>query len=489
MLSTSKQSIVDLTEMKKHIINIFKECVKSVLPRNIIKNTLKFDSKTLYVNNNTFYVPRNVYIVGFGKAVLDMALEVEKILNGSVKEAIVSVPCGTKQDINSSKIRVLEAAKNNIPDQRAVENTNYIKNVISNLTDDDVLIVLISGGGSALLCSPTVPLSDKIFTINLLSSHGASIEQLNSVRKALSHVKGGKLINLVTNSTVISLILSDIVGDPLSAIASGPTVPNSDSNNLPMEIIKHFHLHDKIPSTVLRALEENKYLNNTEFRRVYNYIIGNNAIALHRGVQYTEHYYTPILLTKSLQGNVIQVSEFYSNLILFICKLYVNSEDVNNSLKKELTTSMYNIDNEIDLDFLTKKVVEASSNKRDLCILSGGEPTVTVQGCGLGGRNQELALRISISIDKDYDLLKLFDVMFFSGGTDGIDGPTDACGAFGYPGLVKLAHSKNLDPTLFIKNNDSYGFYSLFNNGEDLLKIGHTGTNVMDIHILTIKLK
>lgn len=488
MLSTFKSSIPSM-EMKKYIISIFKECIKSVLPGNIIKNTLKFDSKTLHVNEDTFYVPKNVYVVGFGKAVLDMALEVERILNGSMKEAIISVPCCSKQNINNSKIRILEAAKNNIPDQRAVENTTLIKSVVSSLTDDDILIVLISGGGSALLCSPTVPLSDKIFTINLLSSHGASIEELNSVRKALSYVKGGKLINLIKNSTVIALILSDIVGDPLSAIASGPTVPNSDPNYLPMAIIKKFNLNNKIPSTVLCALEENKCLNNTEFKRVYNYIIGNNAIALHRGVKYTEQYYMPVLLTKSLQGDVIQVSTFYSNLILFVCKLYVNSEDARKLLKNELTTSLSNNDSKIDIDFLIRKVVEASSSKRDLCILCGGEPTVTVQGCGLGGRNQELALRVSVNLNKDYNILKQFDIMFFSGGTDGIDGPTDACGAFGYPGLVQLAHSQELDPLLFIKNSNSYGFYSQFNNGDDLLKIGHTGTNVMDIHILTIKLK
>lgn len=480
---------IKATKMKKYIINIFKECVISVLPRNIIRNALRFDSKTLHLKDAKFYVSQNVYVIGFGKAVLDMALEIEKILNGSMKKAIVSVPFGTQHNLKNSRVCVMEAAKNNIPDQYAVDNTNCIKSIIANLKDDDVLIVLISGGGSALLCSPIVPLSDKILTTNLLSSHGASIEQLNSVRKALSNVKGGKLIDLVKNSTVISLILSDIVGDPLSAIASGPTVPNYDSKDLPMEIIKHFNLQDKIPSTVLKALEENKSLNSTEVKRVHNYIIGNNTVALQTGVECTKNDYTSILLTKSLQGNVTLVSTFYSNFILFVCNLYINCTNIDETLKNELKSNIRDIDKKIDIDLLMSKVIEASSNKQGLCILSGGEPTVKVQGCGLGGRNQELALRTSVNIEKHYDCLEQFDIMFFSGGTDGIDGPTDACGAFGYPGLVETARAQGLDPSCFIKNNDSYRFYSSFNNGNDLLKIGHTGTNVMDIHVLIIKLK
>lgn len=475
--------------MKKYMINIFKECVRSVLPRNIIRNTLTFDSKTLCLKDTKFHVPENVYVVGFGKAVLDMALEIEKILNGSMKKAIVSVPFGTRYDTENSTVCVMEAAKNNIPDQYAVDNTNCIKSVIENLKDDDVLIILISGGGSALLCSPTVPLSDKILTTNLLSSRGASIEQLNSVRKALSNVKGGKLIDSAKNSTVISLVLSDIVGDPLSAIASGPTVPNYDSKDLPVEIIKYFDLLDKIPSTVLNALKENKPFNGTEVKNVHNYIIGNNAVALKTGVECIKHDYTPILLTKSLQGNVTLVSTFYSNLILFICNLYINCTNINEKLKNELILNIGSIDKEINIDLLTSKVIEASSNKRGLCVLSGGEPTVRVQGNGLGGRNQELALRTSVNLERHYDCLEQFDIMFFSGGTDGIDGPTDACGAFGYPELVKTAQSQGLNPSWFIENNDSYRFYSSFNNGEDLLKIGHTGTNVMDIHVLMIKLK
>lgn len=476
--------------MKKYIENIFKECVRSVLPRSIIKNSLKFNSNTLYVKDNAYRIPNeNVYIVGFGKAVLDMALEVEKVLNGSLKKAIVSIPFGSTQqhDLNSSKVCAMEAAQNNIPDQHAVENTDCIKQTLANLKDNDVLIVLISGGGSALLCSPIVPLCDKIRTTNLLASHGASIEQLNSVRKALSNVKGGRLLKSVKTSTIISLILSDVIGDPLSAIASGPTVPNNDPNDLPMEIVKRLNLQDKLPATVLNALANNKSY--TEFNTVHNYVIGNNAVALQKGIECTRNDYTSILLTKSLQGNVASVSSFYSHLILYVCKLYTNSTCIDETLKNKLASSIRDVDWEIDIDYLTSQTIEASTKKQGICILSGGEPTVRVQGGGLGGRNQELALRTSVNLETSVDCFECFDIMFFSGGTDGIDGPTDACGAFGYPGLVQIAQSQGLNPTLFIENNDSYGFYSAFNKGQDLFKIGHTGTNVMDIHVLIIKPK
>lgn len=484
--------------MKRYVFRTFEECVKSVLPRNIVRKSLGFDSKTLRVRDDRFPVTGNVHVVGFGKAVLDMALEVEKILNGRMKSAVVSVPYGTRlDDAKNSKICAMQAAKNNVPDRQAVENTDRIKKVIDGLDDDDVLIVLISGGGSALLCSPTVPLPDKIVAINLLSSGGASIEQLNAVRKALSSVKGGRLIGPEKKFTAISLILSDIVGDPPGAIASGPTVPagsDDDDRLQPMDVIGRFNLERELPETVLKSLAEYKPSGRAEtVKKVHNYIIGNNAVALRTAVEHVKNDFQPVLLTRSLQGNVTVVSKFYSTLIEFVCTLYANgASNVDDALKNELASDIDAVDDDgiIDVDILTSNVVEASSHKRGMCFVSGGETTVKVQGTGLGGRNQELALRVSVGLSaRDNDCLKPYDVMFFSGGTDGIDGPTDACGAFGYPGLVEMARSQGLNPSRFLENNDSYGFYSSFNDGRDLLKIGHTGTNVMDVHVLIVKPK
>jgi len=427
--------------------------------------------------------------VGFGKAVLDMALETEKILNGRVNNAVVSVPFGVRPQPAESKVRAMEAAEHNMPDGRAVESTERIRRAIGELEDDDVLIVLISGGGSALLCSPTVPLDDKVVTTKLLSSRGASIEQLNSVRKALSNVKGGRLIGSVRQSTtVIALILSDVVGDPLGAIASGPTVPNDDPADLPMKIVERYGLQHRIPSTVLRALRSNRPADGTAVRTAHNHVIGNNAIALRTGVARAERDYATVLLTGSLRGDVTLVSAFYANLVLFVCGVYASHDD-GGALLDELTSAAVHVDPRMDVGLVAAKAVEAASSGRGLCVLAGGEPTACVRGRGRGGRNQELALRTSVRLHGHRDRLDRFDVAFFSGGTDGIDGPTDACGAFGCPRLVDDARAHGLEPSRFVEDNDSYGFYTSFRGGRDLLKIGHTGTNVMDIHVLIVRPK
>ncbi|XP_025207702.1 glycerate kinase [Melanaphis sacchari] len=495
-----------LADMKRYAVKIFEECVKSVSPRTIVKNTVRFDSKKLYVDDgsssSTYTVPGDVYAIGFGKAVLDMALELENVLGDRLKEVAVSVPFGTRRLPSSldkkSRVCVMEAARNNVPDRQSVENTDRIAGTVSRLSVGDLLVVLISGGGSALLCSPTVPLGDKILATKLLSSAGASIEQLNVVRKALSRVKGGRLIGLVREEcTVVSLILSDVVGDPLTAIASGPTVPNDDPDRLPVEIVDGFGLRNAMPETVVDALLRNVSFTGSaaRFDRVHNHVIGNNAIALRAGVQYAGRHFEAVLLTTSLRGDVALVSAFYSDLVAYVCDLYAGGGATDVNRKDQLKTASSSVvgGGGVDVEHLTKCVVEASTKGHGLCLLSGGEPTVVVRGSGLGGRNQELALRVALDLTRlQDDLLCRFDVLFFSGGTDGMDGPTDACGAFGYPALVDVALSRGLDASRFVDNNDSYGFYSSLDLGRDvgdLLKIGHTGTNVMDVHVLIIKPK
>ncbi|XP_060836650.1 glycerate kinase [Rhopalosiphum padi] len=492
-----------LADMKKYAVKVFEECVRSVSPRNIVRNALRFDSKKLYVDCSAYSVPGDVYVVGFGKAVLNMALEVEDVLNGRLGEAVVSVPFGTRWPAKPEHSRVcaMEAARNNVPDQQSVDNTDRIARTVSRLRSGDLLVVLISGGGSALLCSPTVPLGDKILATKLLSSAGASIEQLNAVRKALSRVKGGRLIGSVRpECPVVSLILSDVVGDPLTAIASGPTVPNGDPDHLPMNIVDGFGLRDQMPGTVVDALLRNTSFTGTaaQFDRVHNHVIGNNAIALRAGVQYAGRDFGAVLLTTSIRGDVAAVSTFYSDLVAYVCDVYADGAADAKRKERLKISSTSVVGGGVDVEHLTGSVVEASSRGRGLCILSGGEPTVVVRGSGLGGRNQELALRVAMDLAtarRRHDSLCRFDVLFFSGGTDGIDGPTDACGAFGYPALVNAALSRGLDPSRYVHDNDSYGFYSALDLGRDgggvgdLLKIGHTGTNVMDVHVLIVKPK
>lgn len=481
-----------MADMKNHAVKVFQECVKAVSPRTIVRNAVRFDSKNLYVDGAAYSVPGDVYAIGFGKAVLDMALEVKSALGDRLKEAVVSVPIGTRRPPSSSGVCVLEAARNNAPDTESVANTErMVAGTASRLAAGDVLVVLVSGGGSALLCSPTVPLADKILATRLLSAAGASIEQLNAVRKALSRVKGGRLIGWVRpECPVVSLVLSDVVGDPLTAIASGPTVPNDDPDGLPLEIVDRFGLRDAMPATVVEALLGNESFSGggARFDRVHNHVIGNNAMALGAGVRYAGRDFKAVLLTDRLCGDVALVSAFYSDLVEYVCDVYADGAAADDAERKRRlkAASSSIVGGDVDVENLARSAVEASSEGRGLCVLSGGEPTVVVRGAGLGGRNQELALRVAVDLARRPD--GRFDVLFFSGGTDGIDGPTNACGAFGYPSLVDAALSQGLDPSWFVDDNNSYGFYSLLGGG-DLLKIGHTGTNVMDVHVLIVKPK
>ncbi|KAL1131154.1 hypothetical protein AAG570_012391 [Ranatra chinensis] len=255
--------------------------------------------------------------------------------------------------------------------------------LISNLGESDLLLALISGGGSSLLPLPTprVTLEEKVAVVTLLSKAGADITQMNIVRTVLSDVKGGKLAEKAYPASVLALILSDIVDDPIQLIASGPTVPYQIPPQLLSDIISRYSLRDKIPKSALLPREEG------------------------------------------------------------------------------------------------------------ICLLFGGEPTVKVSGSGKGGRSQELALRFSIEVSNGNSGLDEFEVALLCGGTDGIDGPTDAAGAIAYSGQLKEATDQNIDYQSYLGNNDSYEYYSKLNSGEDHIKIGHTFTNVMDIHILIIRPK
>jgi len=488
--------------MKKRVINVFNECVKAVLPRNVVRNALTFHSGTLRVRGAEFRVPDNgnVYVVGFGKAALGMALEVEELLDGggtTVKEAVVSVPIGCARPAAMSsgrcrKVRALESAENNTPDERTVANTERIRRTVNGLAADDTLIVLVSGGGSALLCSPTVPLRDKIAATKLLSSSGASIDQLNVVRKALSNVKGGKLIGSVPPSTtIISLILSDVVDDPLAAIASGPTVPDDDDPvDLPAAIVDRYDLRDRMPVSVLNALGNRGRYKSRGGGTAHNYVIGNNTIALRAGAARAAFDYATVVLSSRIRGDVTLVADFYARLAAFVRAVY-DADPTTTVHDEQLTAIGRLVDDRLDIGPVAARTVEAASTGRGVCVLAGGEPTVRVLGPGVGGRNQELALRTAIRMheQRPYNDRRLFDVTFFSGGTDGVDGPTDACGAFGYPGLVTEARARGLEPARFVDRNDSHGFYSAFDGGRELFKVGHTGTNVMDVHVLVVEPK
>lgn len=466
---------------------IFEAAYKSVQPFNLINEQIEVNMGVLQIQGRKFTISKNVYMVGFGKAVLGMAAILETKLKENLVSGIISVPEGIQSALQTklqnhleakSSIQIYEGASKNIPDDNSLLAAAKITELVSTLKESDVLIVLISGGGSALLPAPKPPLilKEKQKVIQLLASQGAEIEELNAVRKQLSMLKGGKLALLAKPAKVISLILSDIVGDPLDMIASGPTVQNIDNPSLAMSIITKYKLLDQLPESVIQILTEISAENekNESFSHVTNFVIGNNETALNAAVKVAENLdYVSIILTNKLKGIASNTGR---NLILLITAALQNKCELFNDIYEKLDLRSHL------KDTLFNYLINFQKQNKKLCLLLGGETTVEVHGSGVGGRNQELALAaaLELHINKPDN-----NIILLSAGTDGIDGPTCAAGAIATVSEIEEAKTKGLDPSLLLNNNDSYTFFSQL-SGQWLIKTGHTGTNVMDVIIILI---
>ncbi|XP_023221778.1 glycerate kinase-like [Centruroides sculpturatus] len=487
----------DILAMKTDAINIFKRGVDAVLPQQLISNILKLtEDRKLIIGDKSYDVNENVYLVGFGKAVSGMARAIEDILGHHLVKGIISVPIGIvklMEDMGKNKmlprpngkIRLLEGAKDNIPDESAWQAATDIVSLVSGLDSRDLLIVLISGGGSALLPSPLPPvtLEEKQTLIKQLTSKGATIQELNSIRKRLSLVKGGGLAKLAYPTKVVSLILSDIVGDPIDLIASAPTVINKDPPDLSLKILQKYDLLEKIPSSVLKVLkkdvdgEESKL----DFDHVDNVLIGNNRLSIEAaGNAAINLGYSPIILNIELTGVARNVGAALAKLGIFASGGDYTKDDLS-ELQRVLLLSNERIEEIIQ---------KCKTTKSGICIISGGETVVLLKGNGRGGRNQEMALAALLTLSSlspsssSSSYLLDREIIFLSAGTDGIDGSTEAAGAIAYRGM------SNVDNTMvvsYLENNDSYNFYRSINNGDDLVITGHTGTNVMDLQILLLR--
>ncbi|KAK3922062.1 Glycerate kinase [Frankliniella fusca] len=476
-------------ETLEHTKAAFLAAVSAVKPAHLIENAVQINGRIMTVKGTDFQLKQPCYVIGFGKAVLEMALTMEKKLGNLMKKCIISVPVGIQeiQPIPSdTKVEILQGAANNLPDKLAEDNARRILKVVKDLQKDDTLIVLISGGGSALLPLPLEPLTleEKLQVIKKLANAGADILQLNCVRKCLSAVKGGGLAAAAQPATVISLILSDVIGDPVDFIASGPTASNKDSPTAAWDIICKFQLQNSIPKSVESCLLSSySKPRNLEGKGVYNILIGNNSVAITAAKNSLVGLnYSVCILSSSIQGNVSRVALLYSQLACRICKVLLKKEcNLFEGLEEEFLLSS---EAEDDL----KKAIYNSSSTRGLCLIAGGETTVKVTGTGKGGRNQELALRFAEELKKvstGDEYANRFSISLLSAGTDGIDGPTNAAGAFGYAGQL----DGNEDYRKYLEDNDTHTFYSNIDDGKNLILTGHTGTNVMDIHILTISNK
>ncbi|XP_076280370.1 glycerate kinase isoform X2 [Lasioglossum baleicum] len=455
-----------LEKSKTMLKDMYFAGVKAVSPKQLIIDKVKFKDGILQVGDQTFPLKENVYLVGFGKAVMGMSIVLEHMLAGYLKKGIVSIPAASTNEMWESKdktyfpklktsvVEYKEGCVNNQPDHRSLDTTHDIIDLVESLTENDTLIVLISGGGSALLYMPRpiIDHEDKLMLCRNLQNEGADIKELNTVRMKLSMVKGGGLARMAFPANIVTLILSDIVGDPVDLIASGPTVYNAKTPKQSIAILKKYKLYDKVEGDVKKAIISKEAFKDKplltgkgrrkQFKHVVNVILGNNQVAVEAATFEARcKKLTPIILRTDVTGDVHDVSLAYAHVTSLICL----------ALEKKLAREEF-FERVRDIPVLslpTTKVDEIYNSIEDtsgegIVLIGGGEPTVIVKGDGVGGRNQELALHFSLdwlAKIKGNPRFAEYDVIMLSAGTDGQDGPTDAAGAFGYPAIGPIIHN------------------------------------------------
>lgn len=433
--------------MKKMIEEIFLAGVKSVLPNILIQSQLQIDGKTLTICGQNYNLQNinHIYVIGAGKASALMAKEIENVLGNRIKEGHVI----TKYDHGCKLDRIiLSEAAHPIPDINGLNATKEILKITKKANEKDLVICLISGGASALLVdTPSdITLDELRITNEILIKSGANITEINTIRKHLSEIKGGQLAKSIYPANAISLILSDVVGDPLEVIASGPTVADNSTYKDAYAIMKRFKLHEQFPVTVTKRLLLGKIgiipdtTKDTHpcFQSTRNCILGSNKTALNTAADVAMRKgFKTIIVADNLQDDYLKVADFILNKI-----------DENSFNKKK---------------------------KHPVCLLFGGEPTVPVRGEGLGGRNQHIALYLATKIQNKPN------VTILCAGTDGTDGPTNAAGAVVDNKTVGKALNSGFNAYQYLQEFDSYHFFNQY--GGHIIT-GSTQTNVMDIIVI-----
>jgi glycerate-2-kinase len=427
-------------DARDHALSILENAISSVNPYNLIKNNIPNES-TLFGKQLSDF--NNIYLVSFGKASVAMTKAILEILGNKIKKGVVITNDPAQVKYLGAKNIEIFVGSHPLPDEKNLHNTEKVLELLHECNKNDLLIVLISGGSSSLLCKPRIPLKDLKIITDLLLKSGADIKEINTVRKHLSFVKGGQLAKQ-TKATIISLVLSDIVGDPIEFIASGPTAPDSTTYNDAKRVLEEYSIWNKAPESVRNvigegikgSIPETPKENDPVFERVYNIIVGNNELACKKAAEKAEEFgYEVRILNTGLTGEARNVGEdlaYYATILPY--------------------------------------------ENRKIALISGGETTVTVKGKGKGGRNQEMVLAASRKIEDE-------NIVFTSIATDGIDGNSDAAGAIADGNTIRRAKEKNMKPEEYLENNDSYSFFKKLN---DLLICGSTGTNVMDIQLILI---
>jgi glycerate 2-kinase len=422
--------------------------LSAIDPKKMVESRVSLEDSNLRVDGCSFDLRkfRNVYVVGGGKASGSMAEAVEEILGKRIIGGIVNVPHGDEHETGIIK---LHGASHPVPDEAGLEGTRRMLAIAGRAEKDDLIICLISGGGSSLMPLPRsdISLKDKQELTSALLKSGATVSEVNTVRKHISDFKGGWLAKKGYPATILNLILSDVVGDELDSIASGPTIPDPTTFVDAREALQRHNLWESAPPSVRKVLSngekgliaETPKAGDAAFEKVYNVILGNNRSASFAACRHLKSEgLNTLLLTATMEGEARQVGTVLSS---------VASE------------------------------ILASGNPvpKPAGIVAGGETTVTVNGKGLGGRNQEIALSAALKLHG------VDAVVIASLSTDGEDGPTDAAGAIVDGKTMAQAARLGLNPEEYLAENDSYHFFSKLG---DLIFTGPTGTNVNDISLI-----
>ena len=452
-------------KMRKDAVKIFNAGLEAVKPETCIHGCCRLEDNIFFVNQQAYDLDKfeKIMVIGAGKAGASMAGAIEEILNSRISSGIVIVKYGHVKAHNkivhnslnanfpSVRIKIVEAA-HPVPDENGVAGAEELLKAAEKADENTLVICLISGGGSALMTLPAegITLKDKQKTTEILLGCGADIHEINTIRKHLSRIKGGFLAEAVYPATMICLVLSDVVGDDLETIASGPAVADPGTFGQCLEIIEDRGIKNRLPLSVLNHLKkgnegifpETLKKGNPVFENVFHTIIATNINALLNARKKADQLgYNSLILSSMIQGETIDAAFIHAAIAAQV-------------------------------------LATGHPVKPPACILSGGETTVAIRGKGKGGRNQEFALAFAIRI-KDME-----NIVILSAGTDGSDGPTDAAGAIADHTTVKRAADFGLIPEQFLRDNNSYVF---FDKISDLFKTGPTNTNVMDIRVILIR--
>jgi hydroxypyruvate reductase len=421
--------------LRRHAAVIFRAALQAADPAGAVERHLASSSYERY---------RNIYVIGAGKAGASMARAAERVLGKRITAGLINV-----KDGHVAKLRRIELNEcgHPVPDERGAAGAERIARIAASAGGEDLVICLISGGASALLPFPAAPitLEEKQATTRLLLASGATIHEINAVRKHISAIKGGQLARLAAPARVEALLLSDVIGDDLDVIGSGPTAPDASTFATALGIFEKYGIADRVPATVLERIErgmrgeiaETPKPGDPLFARVRNTVVGSNRLALDAAARAAKSLgYRTLVLSSEIEGETREIARMHA------------------AIGREIAR--------------TSRPVRPPA-----CIITGGETTVTIRGDGLGGRNQEFVLAAAIEI------AGMERVVVFSAGTDGTDGPTDAAGA--------IADGKTLvrkaDARQYLERNDSYRYFEALG---DLVMTGPTNTNVMDVRLILV---